>query len=111
MSWVAAYLTLRDRRWLRERELFRDDRWRVPVIWSSEYRTHRPDLVASVNDGVRSFGRREGARRAARRLPSLSDDAPTPEGRENRPAIPEDASILRRSSGHIRDTVDPDRTS
>ena len=35
---------------LGERELFGDDGWKVPVIWSGGYGTHRPDLVASVND-------------------------------------------------------------
>ena len=47
ISWVAAYLTLRGRGWIGKRQLMRDDRWRVPVIWPrGGIGTHRPDLVS-----------------------------------------------------------------
>src|SRR5215218_2031452 len=51
MSWVAALLTLRGRRWIGERDLRRDARWRVPVIWArGGLGSHRPDLVSMVDD-------------------------------------------------------------
>jgi DNA-binding transcriptional ArsR family regulator len=49
MSWVAAYLTLRGRPWVGERALHRGDKWLVPVLWTTSWGTHRPDLVARVN--------------------------------------------------------------
>ena len=51
MSWVAAFLTLRGRRWIGERDLMRDERWRVPVIWMrGGLGSHRPDLVSMVDN-------------------------------------------------------------
>ena len=47
ISWLAAYLTLRGRDWIGERQLMRDERWRVPVLWPrGGAGTHRPDLVS-----------------------------------------------------------------
>jgi hypothetical protein len=51
MSWVAAFLTLRGRRWIGERDLMRDAHWRVPVIWMrGGLGSHRPDLVSMADD-------------------------------------------------------------
>jgi hypothetical protein len=53
MSWVAAYLTLRSRGWIGERQLMRDERWRVPVLWPrGGVGTHRPDLVSLYGQRV-----------------------------------------------------------
>jgi hypothetical protein len=49
MSWVAAYLTLREREWISERTLRRDEAWRIPVVWPGSRGTHRPDLVSVVD--------------------------------------------------------------
>src|SRR3954470_14966023 len=50
VSWVAALLTLRERAWLSELELRRDDGWLVPVVWASSRGRHRPDLGIVVRD-------------------------------------------------------------
>jgi hypothetical protein len=49
VSWVAALLSLRERRWLSERELRLRDEWQVPVYWPASRGTHRPDLGAEVD--------------------------------------------------------------
>src|SRR3954454_4646938 len=50
VSWVAALLTLRERAWLSEQEVHRDDAWLVPVLWASSRGRHRPDLGIVVRD-------------------------------------------------------------
>src|SRR3954470_6966673 len=50
VSWVAALLTLRERAWLSEQELRRDDGWLVPVVWASSRGRHRPDLGIVVRE-------------------------------------------------------------
>jgi hypothetical protein len=44
---VAAHLTLRGRGWIGGRQLMRDERWRVPLLWPrGRVGTHRPDVVS-----------------------------------------------------------------
>ena len=50
VSWVAALLTLRERAWVSEHELRRDEEWQVPVVWASSRGRHRPDLGIVVRE-------------------------------------------------------------
>jgi DNA-binding transcriptional ArsR family regulator len=50
VSWVAALLELRERAWMSEREVRRDDGWLVPVVWASSRGRHRPDLGIVVRE-------------------------------------------------------------
>lgn len=49
-AWVAARATLRDLRWVSDREMRSLPVWQVPVIWRRSGR-HRPDLGVTANGG------------------------------------------------------------
>jgi hypothetical protein len=70
VSWVAALLSLRDRTWIAEREMRRQQVWQVPVLWTGSRGTHRPDL-GMERDGRRMAIEVELSPKAPRRLRAI----------------------------------------
>ncbi len=70
VSWVAALLTVRGRTWVSDREMRDRPDWRVPVLWTNSYGTHRPDAGAEVG-GRRVAVEVELSHKAPRRLRAI----------------------------------------
>jgi hypothetical protein len=70
VSWVAALLSLRERTWIAERQMRRQQVWQVPVLWTGSRGTHRPDL-GMERDGRRMAIEVELSPKAPRRLRAI----------------------------------------
>jgi hypothetical protein len=113
VSWVAALLSLRERTWIAERQMRRQQVWQVPVLWTGSRGTHRPDL-GMERDGRRMAIEVELSPKAPRRLratsPALSTRSLPAASRESCTSSTDRKSNARSLVPHARWVCRPERS-